>query len=144
MTRTRVKSEDRSRAVVYFRKSERFADAARQNADAENWDPAAANAVNATINLVDALCVHYQGQRNAGESQHDALSLLRGLDELDAKTRNALDKHLSALLGVKSLSQYEGRLVTRTEADDAISHMDRALRAARDLPPVKAWTEAPR
>lgn len=144
MTRVRVKSEDRSRAIVYFTKCERFADAARQNAHAQNWDPAAANAVNAIINLVDALCVHYQGQRNAGGSHHDALGLLRGLAELDAKTRAALDKHLGALLSVKSLAQYEGRLMGRMDTDDAISHMERALRAVRELPPIRAWTEGVR
>lgn len=88
---------------------------------------------------MDALCVHYHGQRNAGDSHHAALELLRTLTEVEPSARGQLERHLGALLGVKSLAQYEGRLPTAHDADGAVEHMERAIRAAKALAPVRAW-----
>lgn len=124
---------------MYWQKAGRFADSARAAEGAGNWDPAAANAVNAVINLVDALCVHYRGQRSASDRHADAMGLLAGLGEVEAPVRSLLGRHLAALLSVKNLAQYEGRLVDASEARSALAHMERAFEAARRLPPVSAW-----
>lgn len=134
-----MKTEDRAKAGVYFRKAQRFSVAATANASERHWDPAVANAINSVINLVDALCVHYRGHRNSGDTHHDALPLLRSVDEIEPGARSQLERHLGALLSTKTLAQYEGRLLTAADADSALSHMERAFRAARELPPVKAW-----
>lgn len=140
MTRARLKSEDRARASVYYVKAQRFAASARESLNASRPDPAAANAINAVINLVDSLCVHYRGQRNGGESHHAALDLLRAVTEIEPQSRAQIEKHLTFLLSQKNLAQYEGRLVTTGEADDAVAHMERAFRAAEALAPVKIWS----
>lgn len=95
--------------------------------------------MNAVINLVDAVCVHYRGQRSATDRHADAMGILSGLSEVEPPVRSLLGRHLAALLSVKNLAQYEGRLVDASEARSAISHMERAFEAARKLPPVAAW-----
>jgi len=116
--------------------------AARDNAASGHHDPAAANAINAVINLVDALCVHYRGQRNGGESHHAALDLLRTVTEIETGPRAQIERHLAFLLSQKSLSQYEGSLLSAADAKAAVEHMERAFRAARLVGPVKAWEAA--
>lgn len=136
---SRFRPEPRSRAKMYWQKSQRFARAARSNAESGEWDPAVANAVNAVINLVDAVCVHYLGARAAGEAHNEAIAVLSQASEADADLRLSLGKHLSALLGVKSLAQYEGRLLEKHDAKRALAHMERSLRAAEELAERHGW-----
>lgn len=139
MTRAPVRSDDRVRAPLYDQKSARFAQAARENAGRGHGDPAVANAVNAVMNVVDSLCGHYRGQRNVGDAHHDGLGPLRSVDEIEPAARKTLEQHLAVLLNVKSLAQYEVGLLTPRDADEAVEHMERALKAARQLPPVRGW-----
>lgn len=104
------------------------------------WDPAVANATNAVINLVDAVCVHYRGLRSAGASHHDALHVLSGVSELDPQTTTSLRKHLTGLLSVKSVAQYEGRLLDAPDAERALAHMDRAFGALEERARDLGWT----
>lgn len=128
------------KARVYWQKAQRYARAARANRDAGEHDPAMSNAVNAVINVVDALCVLHAGERSAGESHHDAVRLLNSLKGLDAKVRDGVGRRLSALLSVKGLAQYEGELVSERQADDALKDMDRALAAVADIARENGWT----
>ena len=120
---------------MYWQKSSKYQKAARENLGNGHDDPAAANAVNAVINAVDAVCVHYLGLRAAGGAHHEALAIL-ATTGLPQDTRAALERHLSRLLGMKNLAQYEGRLVTVAEARAAVGHMDRAVGA------LAAWASA--
>lgn len=135
----RTKPEPPANAKVYWQKANRFAHAAEANAKEENWDPAVANAINAVINAVDALCVHYRGLRSASGSHRDALQILDSCIELDSKDREVLRRHLSALLGQKTFAQYDGRLMDAQDAEAALSHMDRALAAAIPIARARGW-----
>lgn len=135
----RRKKEPRERAVVYWRKAGRFARAARRNGAEGDWDPAVANAINAVINLADALCVHYRGERSAGEAHHEAIAVLGSVAELDPETRRALEDHLGALLDRKGLAQYEGRLLEKGDAEAAVRHLERAAKPARALAGRLGW-----
>lgn len=123
----RTRPEPRSNAGSYWKKSMRFAAAARTNAADGNWDPAVANAINAVINSVDALCVHYQGVRSASGSHQEALQLLDACQELAPSVREGLRRHLVALLSQKTFAQYDSRLMEEGDAEAALRHMDRAL-----------------
>lgn len=136
---TRTKPEAPANARVYWKKSSRFAHAAEANAREEDWDLAVANAINAVINAVDALCVHYRGLRSASGSHQDALQILDSCTELDATIRETLRKHLSALLGQKTFAQYDGRLLANLDAEVAIGHMERALAAATRIAQAHGW-----
>ena len=136
----KTRSEPRGKALTYWKKARRFAESARMNAEAHNWDPCVASAVNAVVNLADALCVHYTGQRSASESHQDALTLLRGVSGIDPTLKQAMEKHLGALLSMKALAQYEGRLVEAGDGRAALQHMDRAFGAASKAPPANEWS----
>lgn len=127
------------KARLFWQKSQRFARAARANLAAGEYDPAVSNAVNAVINVVDALCVRERGERSSGESHHGAVRLLSSLKGLDADVREGLGKRLSALLSTKTLAQYEGELVARADAEHAIRDMDRALAAVAAVAKKAGW-----
>lgn len=128
----KTRAEPRHKASVFAQKAARFAHAAATNAREEDWDPAVANAVNAVINLADALSVHYMGVRSASDSRFDALNLLASSD-LPTEIKTPLRRHLEALLSVKGIAQYEGRLLGRVDAEKALSHMERAFQAAKSV-----------
>lgn len=127
------------KAKVYWQKAQRYARAAHANLEAGEYDPAMSNAVNSIINVVDALCVQYAGERSASENHNDAVGLLDSLKGLDPKTRDALGKRLKTLLSVKSLAQYEGELVSESDAEEAVQSMDRALAAVANEAKVHKW-----
>lgn len=127
------------KARIYWQKAQRYARAARGNLEDGDYDPAMSSAVNAIINVVDALCVQYAGERSASEDHGDAGRLLSSLQGLDAKTRDAIGKRLKTLLSVKSLAQYEGELVTKAQAHEAVQAMDRALAAVADEAKRHGW-----
>lgn len=89
--------------------------------------------------MTDAVCVHYLGVRSASESHHEALTLLATVTEMDVKARDGIARHLENLLGMKSLSQYEARLLTRTEAERAVEQMERASAAIKGLAERLGW-----
>lgn len=127
------------KARIYWEKAQRYARAARASLEEGENDPAMSCAVNAVINVVDALCVHYAGERSASENHGDAIRLLGSLKGLDAKTRDAVGKRLSALLSVKSLAQYDGELVSSKDAEEALKDMERALVAVEALAKAHRW-----
>ncbi len=135
----KTRSEPRHRATIYWQKSLRFAHAALTNSTQGDWDPAVANAVNAVINLTDALCVHYMGTRSASESHFDVLNLLASAPDMAPDLRTALARHLESLLNVKGIAQYEGRLLGKVDAERALKHMDRAFQAAQAVATSNSW-----
>lgn len=135
----RTKAEPRSNAKVYWLKAMRFAHAARTNAGEGDWDPAVANAIQAVINCVDAVFVHYRGVRSSSGSHRDALNVLDGCAELGSAARNGLRKHLGALLSQKTFAQYEGRLLDREEAEAALAHLERAIASVKRVAQANRW-----
>lgn len=135
----KTRAEPRAKARSYFLKAERFARAARANHAAGDHDPAMSNAVNAVINLVDAVCVHASGTRSSSANHGEAIRLLGGLKDVDPALRDALGKRLSTLLTVKGLAQYEGDLVSAAAAEDALQDMDRAFKATAAFAKKTGW-----
>ncbi len=134
----KTRTEARHKAVTYWHKAMRFARASRANASTGDWDPAVANAVNAIINVTDALTVHYMGVRSAGESHFDSLNLLASTD-LDPQTRQAFARHLESLLNVKTISQYEGRLLEDSDWRRADKHLQRAFDSIESVSKSNGW-----
>lgn len=131
--------EARGKAALYWAKGRRFARAAHMSHEERQWDPAVSMSVNAVINLVDAVCVHFSGARSASDAHDDALDVLEEAGDLDERVREALVRHLSFLLRIKYGAQYDGRLMTAHEADAALTHMDRAYAATEALAKGNEW-----
>lgn len=134
----RTADEPRHHARLFWQKAGRFAAAARRDFAAGDWDPAVSAAIHAAINVADTICVHYLGERNAGE-HGDVLALLRTVSELDAGLRERLGRHIEALLDMKNMAEYEARGADRDEASSALRHMDRTLAAADALADKSGW-----
>lgn len=135
----KTSKEPPHKARIYWEKAQRYARAARASLAVGENDPAMSCAVNAVINVVDALCVQHAGERSASENHGDAIRLLTSLKGVDPKTRDAVGKRLSALLSVKSLAQYEGELVSTDDAEEAVKDMDRALLAVALIAKTNKW-----
>lgn len=137
----RIRKELPGSSINYWKKALRFARAAHANHEAELWDPAIANATNALVNLVDALCVHYLGFRSASESHGDALNHFALVAEIDPDVRRRIAQHLERLLAVKNIAQYEGsRPLEGPDSKDALSHMERALELAQPIARRLRWS----
>lgn len=135
----KTRAEPRHNALTFWKKGQRFAHSATANAAAGDWDPAVANAVNAVINISDAICVHYMGVRSAGDSHHDAVNLLGAATDMSPEVRAALTRQLEALLNMKTIAQYEGRLLAEKDAEKALKAMTRAFEAVRPLAMNQGW-----
>jgi len=82
--------------------------------------------------------VFYLGKRSASQDHEASVSLLEELD----MHRNDLKKavsHLTELLKVKNLAEYEERLLGRRDSEQAMKHLGRFKTWARGkLPRVEA------
>lgn len=108
----------------YLRKFEEFERAASGAAARGDWDAAVANAVHAGIGLTDALAVFYLGKRSAAQDHAQSVSLLDELG-LDRKEVGRASSHLTDLLRVKNLAEYEERLLGPKDSEQALNHLRR-------------------
>ena len=113
-----------------MRKSEEFERAARGAAERQDWDAAVANAIHSGISMADAVAVFYLGKRSVAPGHDESVSLLEQLD-VDAKEVERAASHLTELLKVKNTAEYEERLLTRRDSDQALKHLGRFKTWAR-------------
>ncbi len=114
--RTRAVSKEKYR--TYVKRSNDFQLTAEAAMDREFWDVAVSNAVHAGISMADALAVYYLGLRSAARDHDESIRLLYRLS-IDRKELERNAKHLSDLLDVKSLAEYEERQLKATDAEVA-------------------------
>ncbi len=74
--------------------------------------------------MADALAVYYLGLRSAAQDHEDSIRLLYRLG-FDRKELERNAKHLSDLLDVKSLAEYEERPLKATDAATAMKNSKR-------------------
>ena len=120
-----------------MRKSEEFQRAANSATERGDWDAAVANAVHSGISMADAVAVFYLGKRSAAQDHEESVSLLEQLD-VDKKEVGRAASHLTELLKVKNLAEYEERLLARQDSEQAMKHLGRFKTWARGkLPSVR-------
>ena len=88
------------------------------------YNAAAILAVHCGISAADALTVFSLGVRHAGTNHADVQRLL--MQVADPLMGQKL-RHLAMLLGIKGVAEYEERLITETNARDAVTHAERFL-----------------
>lgn len=135
----KVRREGRPSARTYWTKAQRFARSARAALAAGDWDPAASSAIHAAVNLLDAVCVFYRQERNASGNHEDALAILGEIHEAPPKLRKLLHRHAGALLSMKSLAEYEARLLEEPDAAKAVADMEQCIAALRGLADAEGW-----
>jgi hypothetical protein len=82
------------------------------------WNSTVLNAIHCAISSAASLTVFYLGFRHAGERHNDVIQLLQQI-EIDKKELNKKIQQLSALLSIKNQAEYEERLMTGKDADNA-------------------------
>lgn len=123
---------DRSLFRNYLRKAQENFETVRDCIDNGRWNAAVMNAVHCGINACDAVTVFTIGLRHAGERHEDAIALLQSLN-LGTEVLSSKTRQLSRLLGVKNAAEYEERLMTQGDAQEAAANAVRLLRWAEEL-----------
>lgn len=115
---------DRSLFKKYLRKAEENLETAKDCIKAGRWNAAVVNAVHCGISACDALTVFMIGVRHVGERHEDAIGLLLSLG-LPKEILSSKGRQLSRLLGIKNAAEYEERLMTESEAREAVRDAER-------------------
>ena len=80
----------------------------------------------------DAVTVFMIGVRHAGERHEDAVGLLQSLN-LPKGILSSKGRQLSRLLGIKNAAEYEERLMTESEAREAVRDAERFFQWTEEL-----------
>lgn len=107
-----------------MRRSDEFERAAAHAAGLEDWNAAVTNAVHSGISMADALAVFYLGKRSVAQAHEESVALLYQLG-MDRKEIERAESHLTKLLKVKNLAEYEERLLGQRDSAQAMKHLER-------------------
>jgi len=126
----KARRTDKSLFVNYLKKSRECFNAANNSFNSKEWNACAINAIHSCISACDAMCVYYLGRRHAGENHNEAVKLFKLTQPKERETgSNAL--RLSRILSVKNIAEYEGRLISRSEAEKILKDCKRFIEYAR-------------
>lgn len=125
---------DKSLYCNYLKKAEECYHASKSSFNLREWNAAAINAIHACISACDAICIYYLGKRHAGESHNEAVSLFKTI-KADDKEINTNASRISRILSIKNLAEYEGRLVTKNEAEKLLKDCERFIEYIKKMLP---------
>ncbi|MGD2294693.1 MAG: HEPN domain-containing protein [Candidatus Aminicenantes bacterium] len=117
----------------FLKKADEFYEMMQQSLMKEKWNAAGLNAIHTGISANDALLTFNFGLRSISPKHDDAVKLLISMmkrDDIEIKA-----KHLRRLISVKNLVEYEGRLLSRREAESLANHAERFLVWIKSLLP---------
>ena len=120
----------KSKSTNFVRKSEQFLRSSESAAERKDWDAAVSHAVHAGMCMADAVTVFYVGQRSASQDHREVLRLLDSVG-LGRGELNRNKRHLSTLLATKNAAEYEERLLSESDAINAVEHCRRFCQWAR-------------
>jgi len=121
----------------YLLRAQECLSAAKQSVVQRHWNAASISAIHSGIACLDALCVYYLGQRHAGQSHEDAVTLFRSIKQISREEIDALVNRAIKILRMKNMVEYEERLVHQTEAQNILKDVERLFEAVKSrLPKV--------
>jgi hypothetical protein len=118
-----------SDARAHLEKAREFLDAARDCLEAGHHNAASSNAVIASINAKDAICLRLSGVTRKADDHAAAVRELKAVGPLGT----TLAPTLSRLLRLKTKSQYQSASVSAVDAAKACDWAARMVQAARDV-----------
>jgi len=110
----------------YLKRAEECYPAARNSFATQEWNAATISAIHAAIAASDAMCIYFLGKRNASESHNEAAALFKTIKAEDEEI-NTNATRIARILSIKSMAEYEERLVFRTEAEKVLKDCGRFL-----------------
>lgn len=125
----KTRNVDKHKYRNYLIKAEEFFGMAKISYDQGKYNTTVVCCVHSAISASDALTVFYKGVRHAGDRHEDVVSLLTslGIKDIQSKTRQLL-----ALLVIKNTAEYEEKLMSESNAKDAIQNAERFLRWVKE------------
>ena len=117
----------------FLKKADEFFEMMQQSLIKEKWNAAGLNAIHTEISANDALLTFHFGLRSISPKHDDAVKLLISMMKRDDVEIKA--KHLRRLISVKNFVEYDGRLLSRGEAESLAKHAERFLDWVRSLLP---------
>ncbi len=119
--------------INYLKKAEEFFSSAQDSLIKEKWNAAGLNAIHAGISSTDALLVALHGIKSTSPKHDDILKLLSSLVKHKGLEENI--SHLRSLISMKSIVEYDQRLVTQSEAVSLSKHSERFLAWVKNILP---------
>jgi uncharacterized protein (UPF0332 family) len=134
MTRDiRTSHVPKSDYINYLKKAGEFLSSAQDSLIKEKWNAAGLNAIHAGISATDALLVALHGIRSTSPKHDDTLKLINSLVKHKELEENI--GHLRSLISMKSIVEYDQRLITQSEAVSLSKHSERLLAWVKNILP---------
>lgn len=115
---------DKSFYSNYLKRAEECIHAARNSFTNEGWNAATINAIHSCIAACDAMCVYFLGKRHIGENHGDVVKLFKSIKSGDEEI-NTNAARIVRTIDIKSMAEYEERLVYRSEAERVLKDCER-------------------
>lgn len=124
-------SVEKAKYKLFLKKALEFYQSMKDALDSELWSSAGLNAVHAGISANDALLVCFHGLRSTSADHRDAINLTVAL----VTQRGAVEavSHLRRLIAKKNLIEYEGKVFSRADAEEAAKHAERFITWIKEL-----------
>ena len=130
----KTRDVEKSLYANYLKRAEECYHAAKNSFAAQEWNAATISAIHAVIAGSDAMCVYFLGKRNASESHNEAAALFKTI-RADDEGINTNTNRIARVLSIKSMAEYEERLVFRAEAEKALKDCERFLEYIKEKLP---------
>lgn len=124
---------EKSKYVNFFKKSLEFYQTMKDALDRQLWSSAGLAAVHAGISANDALLIYFHGLRSTSPDHQDAVNLTLSLMNQEG-TKEAAG-HLRKLIARKNLIEYEGKVFSKADAEEAAKHSERFINWVKHLLP---------
>lgn len=122
----KTRDVEKSLYTNYLKRAEECFHAAKNSFVAQEWNASTINAIHAVIAASDAMCIYFLGKRNASESHNEAAALFK-IIRADDEEINTNVNRIARILSIKSMAEYEERLVFRAEAEKVFKDCERFL-----------------
>lgn len=117
----------------FIQRAEECFHAAQYSFSNQEWTAAAIGAIHSAIAACDAMCVYFLGQRAAGESHNEAVTLFKTINNSKEISSNAV--RITQIIRIKNIAEYEKRLIFKSEAEKIISNCEKLLEfVKKELP----------
>lgn len=113
----KIKQEDRSAAVDYFKKATDNYEQMLTAIQSDNANAAATLAIQCAISSADAICVFEKGTRSISQDHFDVCDLVASLPIEETKEKSKL---LRKIIAKKNLVQYERRNIYKDDATEIV------------------------
>jgi HEPN domain-containing protein len=135
MEKVKISKVERTLYTNYLVRAEECLSAAKNSLSLNQWNASAISAIHSGIASLDALCVYYLGQRDAGQNHEDAITLFRSIKQLNREDIDTIANRVIKILKMKNMTEYEERLVHQTEAQNILKDAERLFEAVKNKLP---------